>query len=468
MLIRNAQVDGRGRCNVRLRDGRIAGFPHAPPPTEPGFDARGGRLLPGIEDPHLHLLAAVAAQGSIDARELGREELQARIDAGARLGAVRVVGYPGEERELLDAPALDALCPDAPLRVQYRSGGLWVLNSAALAAHFDAGGRDGAEFERDASGRVTGRVWRGDRLLRRGVPDPGAVAAYGARLAGHGVTAITDASADTDAAQAAVIAAVAAGLPQRLTLMGDDSLVPDPRFTVGPVKILLDEAALPPLDELLSRFDRARAAGRRIAIHCVTHAELALALAAFAAHGAERGDRIEHGALIDAAAIPVLAELGLSIVTQPGFVRAHGDRYRALVPAGEQADLYRLRSLVDGGVRVSLSSDAPYGPVDPWLGLRAAVTRRTRSGATLGRDESLAPELALELLLGGRRLDVGAPADLCLLRPDARPDDPAPVARTFIAGREVHADPDASAGHADPRAFVTRPEPAQERKEWPP
>lgn len=466
MLIRNVWVDGRGHCHVRLRSGRIAGFPRAPMPAEPGIDGQGGRLLPGLEDPHLHLLAAVAAQASIDARGLGQDELRARIHAHATRGAVRVIGYPGEERALLDARALDAIRADVPLRVQYRTGGLWVLNSAALAAHFDSGGRDGPEFERGADGRANGRLWRGDHVLRRGGVDAAAVAEVGARLARHGITAITDASATTDTAQAGVIAAAAAAahLPQRLTLMSGGALAADPRFDVGPVKILLDDAALPPLDALLGRFDVARAAGRNVAIHCVTHAELALALAAFATHGAVPGDRVEHGALIDDDTIPLLAELGLTVVTQPAFIHAHGDRYRATVPDDEHRDLYRLRSLVAGGVRLRFSSDAPYGPLNPWRGLRAAITRRTRAGATLGADEALAPALALGLLQGGQRLEVGAPADLCLLRPAAMPGDLDPVARTFVDGREIYR----SAGAvAAPPAFNRRAMPGSQRVESP-
>jgi predicted amidohydrolase YtcJ len=55
--------------------------------------------------------------------------------------------------------------------------------------------------------------------------------------------------------------------------------------------------------------------------------------------------------------------------------------------------------------------------------MRAAVTRRTAGGAVLGCGERLGPEEALALFLaplerpGGtpRRVEAGAPADLCLL-----------------------------------------------------
>lgn len=41
------------------------------------------------------------------------------------------------------------------------------------------------------------------------------------------------------------------------------------------------------------------------------------------------------------------------------------------------------------------SSDAPYGPVDPWLAMRTAMERRSASGAAVGKDESISALSAL-------------------------------------------------------------------------
>jgi predicted amidohydrolase YtcJ len=81
--------------------------------------------------------------------------------------------------------------------------------------------------------------------------------------------------------------------------------------------------------------------------------------------------------------------------------------------------------------------------------MRAAVARRTESGAVIGRDEALTPEAALALYLADpldlrqqRSLAVGAPADLCLLdRPWTQARDrlrAQDVAMTWIAGSVVH------------------------------
>jgi predicted amidohydrolase YtcJ len=74
-------------------------------------------------------------------------------------------------------------------------------------------------------------------------------------------------------------------------------------------------------------------------------------------------------------------------------------------------------------VALAAGSDSPYGPSDPWLGIRAAVERRTAAGSPIGEGERLNPERALALYQGPlsdpggppARVAVGRPADLCLL-----------------------------------------------------
>lgn len=69
------------------------------------------------------------------------------------------------------------------------------------------------------------------------------------------------------------------------------------------------------------------------------------------------------------------------------------------------------------------SSDAPYGPVDPWLAMRTAIDRRTATGAVVGKDESVSALSALRAYVNspqeawrdevGPR--VGDPGDLVIL-----------------------------------------------------
>jgi predicted amidohydrolase YtcJ len=222
---------------------------------------------------------------------------------------------------------------------------------------------------------------------------------------------------------------------------------PDGVFVVGPAKIVPDERDPPPLDDMVAWIEAARRQGRATAVHCVTAAELALALAAFEAAGPGRGDRIEHGGVVGPDAIPVLRRLRVTVVTQPGFVLERGDRYLAEVDPADQDDLYRCASLLAAGVPVAASSDAPYSTPDPWLAMRAARDRLTAAGRPLGAGEAVSPRAALDLFLGAfddpggppRRIAPGEAADLCLLKaPLAEALDvltPDLVWATVVAGR---------------------------------
>ena len=338
-----------------------------------------------------------------------------------------MVGYEDSSLALLDRYALDRIVDGRPVRVQHRSGGLWVLNSLALS---QVGAADDTApcIERDSAGELTGRLWRADDWLRsRAQRSPPSLAGVSSSLAAFGVTGVTDASVTNDPAQALYFAnAVRAGeLKQKLCLMSGGPLEPpdDGAFRVGPVKFVLDDHALPDIDEIITRVAWAHISGRAVAVHCVTAGELAFALAAFAQTGTIDGDRIEHGGVVPRQAVPVIARRGLTVVSQPGFIFEHGDRYLEDVDPVDAPYLYPCASLIDAGIRVGGSSDAPYGTPDLWTALAAAVDRTTRAGRQINADEGIAPGRALSLFLGDfadpggppRRLHVGMPADLCLL-----------------------------------------------------
>ncbi len=431
LILRNVEVGGRSGLDVRVADGRIAAIGARLPGPGWAVDGGGGALLPGLADHHIHLLGLAAQQDSVDLSDVSRpDDFATRITQatdGKPEGAwIRATGYHERMAGELTRRDLDQLAPRHRLRLQHQTGALWILNSAALAS---LGPEDlPACVERDQQGALTGRVWRGDAWLRGriGAQIP-PLAPVGRQLAAWGVTHLTDASVTTDAGAAALLAEAfrKGDLPQHLTLMsgGDLKAPDDAAFAVGPVKILLDDHDLPDLDDFIGRIAEARDWGRSVAVHCVAAGELALSLAAFESAGALPGDRIEHGGVIPSSAILSLREMGLTVVTQPGFVRDRGDRYLTEVAVEEQADLYRCASLLAAGVPVAASSDAPYGPADPWLGMTAAIGRRTRLGHALGTRERVSPKRALALYLDeasapGRRprpVTVGAPADLCLL-----------------------------------------------------
>jgi predicted amidohydrolase YtcJ len=465
ILVRGAEVHGRAHVDVRIAGGVVTEIGDRLP-TSAGqevLDARGGALLPGLCDHHLHLHAMAAASASVQCGPPAittPPELAAALAGGPRGedGWVRGIGYSQDVAGLLDAAGLDRLHRDRPVRIQHRSGALWIVNTAGARA-LGLAGAEHPGIERDSQGQPTGRLWRADgwlrtRLPRAHLPD---LRSTGARLARLGITHVTDATPDLDgAAIGAVRAAMAAGaLPQHVQLLGVPPgwaapAGPHPP-AAGPFKIIIDDAALPAIDTLTERIRAVHGHGRAVAVHCVTREALVLLLAVLDEAGAGPGDRIEHAALVPAGLISRLRDLGLTVVTQPGFLAWRGDDYRRDVPAAEHADLYRARSLLDAGVGCAVSSDGPYGPADPWAVISAAVHRCTPSGHVVGPAERLTPAQALAGYVSPpdspgaapRRVAAGSPADLVLLRAPLAEVLAAPsadlVAATLIDGAVVPA-----------------------------
>lgn len=446
MLIRNAEV-----WNTPWRDVRIEGTlitatgALSPCPGERVIDAGGGLLLPGLHDHHIHLAALAARDTSVscgpplvsDAEKLA-EALKVPGNGWLRATDFHESVLGGT---LPDAVMLDRLVPDRPLRMQHRTGRMWLLNTPALDSLLAiAAPPPGLERE---GGRFTGRLFDEDAWLRRTLGGtPPDFAKTSARLATFGITGLTDMSPRNGPGIAQHFAQQRASgaLRQSMTLAGSPDLADAVRqgWHLGPVKLHLHENALPDFDAALALVAEARRQARSIAVHCVTEVELVFTLALLETAGTLPGDRIEHVSIASPDLVARMHALGLAACVQPHFIAERGDRYLADVDARHHADLYRLRSLQAAGIPLCGGSDAPYGDADPWRAVKAAVDRRAPNGVVIGTHEALCPEQALALYLADpidlsrqRRIAAGEPADLCLL------DRPWHEARERLDSRDV-------------------------------
>ncbi len=305
------------------------------------------------------------------------------------------------------------------MRIQHRSGAMWILNSAALTRVGLADHPDGRLHSADD--------WA-DALPRRAT----ALADITHRLAGYGVTGITDATPDLTADDVVTLSVVhrRGEIPQRLHFL-------------APGKRILHDDRLD-VDELIGWVGDHHDDDVPVALHCVTHAQLVVALAALRSAGGHPRDRIEHAAVVPDDMVADLVDVGVTVVTQPNFVAERGEHYLRDVPADEHAQLWRVASLLRAGIPLAASTDAPFGGMDPWAAMRAAVHRTTAGGDVLGPDERISADEALRLFLGHpdrpsvpRTVDVGQPGDLMVLTPRARVQTLASdmVATTIVGGR---------------------------------
>lgn len=404
MLIRRAALlDGRitdirvGARIEELGDGLVAER------GEGVLYAGGGAVLPGLHDHHVHLRSAASA---LDSFFVGPPGVSTKAQLTQLLsnatpgpdGWIRAVGYHESVAGELDRTALDAVVRDVPVRIQHRSGVLWILNSEAL-------GRVGMAEHPDGRLRSADRAWS-DALARRETD----LAELGRRITATGVTGVTDATPDLDADDMVAL----------LVAHRRGEFRPRLRFLSPGKKILQDDRL--DLEGLTQWITDHHDAGRPVAVHCVTAAQLVVTIAALRAAGSHPMDRIEHAAVVPDDSLADLADLGVTVVTQPNFVAERGDQYLAEVPAAEHGQLWRVASLLNAEVPVALSTDMPFGHGDPWTAMRAAVHRTTPSGAVLNANECVSALTALTMFLGrpdqpgrARTVEPGEPGDLCVL-----------------------------------------------------
>ena len=413
MLIRNVEVYDE-ICDVRTNGKIITKIaPHLDGIAD--FDGKGGALLPGLHDHHIHLNATAAAMNSVRCGlpDVGTEDelIEALQKPGE--GWLRGVGYHHSVAGEIDRDWLDANGPDRPIRIQHRSGRLWILNSWAM---------DMLELTEP----LDGRLYDSDHLIKRaGFPD---LKPLIKQLKSWGITGVTEVTPSNGLAEFENYLNQASGL--NLSIMGNAELTGLDHARRGHLKLHYHDHDLPPLADLAREIGDAHEAGRPVAAHCVTRAELMMTLAAIEEAGPLKGDRIEHAAIADEAAIEWMQKLGVIVVTQPNFIAERVDSYLKDVPKTDHAHLWRLKSLADAGLPLAAGSDAPFGDPNPWKAMAAAVKRPPGF-----EHEAISSEEALALYTkpaddaGGnpRRVAVGEPADLIVLD------------RSWVAAREEFA-----------------------------
>jgi predicted amidohydrolase YtcJ len=138
--------------------------------------------------------------------------------------------------------------------------------------------------------------------------------------------------------------------------------------------------------------------GWRIATHAIGDVAIDQVLSIYERLDPARGltHRIEHFGLPTRQHLARAAALGVTAAPQAIFIRSLGRNFRSYLPDALLPRAYPIRAMLDAGVRVALSSDAPVVEDDnPLAGMMAAVTRRDSEGALIAPEQAITAGEAL-------------------------------------------------------------------------
>lgn len=124
----------------------------------------------------------------------------------------------------------------------------------------------------------------------------------------------------------------------------------------------------------------------QLAIHAIGDKANDWLLSVFADAASENGkwdrrSRIEHAQHLSPTAISKFKELGVTASMQPYHAIDDGRWAEKRIGAERIKTTYPFRSLLDANANLTFGSDWTVAPLDPLLGIYAAVTRRTIDGA---------------------------------------------------------------------------------------
>jgi len=212
-------------------------------------------------------------------------------------------------------------------------------------------------------------------------------------------------------------------------------------------------------DELFALFAEYHNAGWRICTHAIGDAAIEQVVSLYERlprFPYQGRHRIEHVGLPSKSHLQRMAKNGAIVATQPIFFDELGDNFDAYLPESLETRVYPIREMLDAGLTVAFSSDAPVVRNDaPLKGVECAVLRKTAGGKTILADQVVTAEEALyaytvgsaeaageELTRGS--IQPGRWADFVVLSDDPTRVAPTEISKitveeTWLAGKQVYA-----------------------------
>jgi predicted amidohydrolase YtcJ len=404
------------------------------------IDLEGRLVLPGFTDSHVHFLVYALRRHQVVLDGVDDwEEVRRRIRAGVERTAPGewVLGWGWNQNLWGDGtfPSkgdLDDIAPHNPVvltRTDFHT--LWVNTLALERAGITAETPDLPEsrIDRDpATGEPSGilREWGAMRLIEDVIPIPNdnavdtALRETIAEAHQLGLTGVHDMRVETEklntlrafqrlCRRGELTLRVSCALPvdrlDEAIAVGLGSGLGDATLRIGGIKVFTDGSmgsgtawmlepyaddpnnyglAVTPREQLCDIARRAEQAGLSLIIHAIGDRAIreVLDVLAEVKSNSRAGlrHRIEHTQIIHPDDIPRLAQLGVIASMQPVHVKDDWPVADRVWGHERSRTAYALRSLLSAGTHLALGSDCPVAPLNPLLGIQAAVLRQNEKG----------------------------------------------------------------------------------------
>ena len=475
--------------------------------AEQVVDLEGKILMPGFIDSHIHIRGR--PQRYIELSEVTsiaeiKELITAKIE---EIGEGEwITGYGWSEDELDEGRRplrwdLDEVAPDNPVTLTRAGGHSAVVNSLALEladVTVDTPQPEGGVIEKDQNGELNGVIRERQEIVGRLVPDStydeliASLEVNLNALLAKGITSIIDASKTTGDYLMFEELYANAELPLPRSALQfqwrNPQAIADLKarvgdgnefLKIGPIKVFADGGFTGPAAytlepyvnqgeyrgylnmpeaELVSHLNEIHDAGWQMGIHAIGDAAIVLVVNTLA-DTLERNPRQDHRHYLNHFSMrppdltmELMAEHDIHITQQPNFTYTLEGRYAENLDGWRLQHNNPLRSPMDHGITVAISSDIL--PIGPMVGLYAAVTRKGMSGDVYGPDEAITMEEAIRgyTILGAYlnreeevkgSLEPGKYADMVVLSDDLLTIDPerimdVAVEQTYVNGELVY------------------------------
>jgi predicted amidohydrolase YtcJ len=403
------------------------------------IELQGKRVVPGFNDAHVHFFTGGSGIASVQLRDARTpEEFRNRIrDYAAKLPKGRWILNGNWDHEnwsparLPTRKLIDDVTPDNPVFINRLDGHMVLANSLALklaGVTRETADPPGGTIVRDSNGEPEGVLKDAAmNFFSKVIPNPGAdeiadaIRAAMRYAAENGVTSVQDMSASPDVLS--VYQKLLASdeltvriyglqpLPEweRLSRVGVRAGFGNEKLKIGALKGFADgslgsttalffdpylddpkTSGLPsdemfPEGKMLKNILAADKAGLHVAVHAIGDRANKTILDMFVEVEKQNGKRdrrlrIEHSQHLRPEEIKRFAGQQIIASMQPYHAIDDGRWAENRIGPERAKGTYAFRSILDAGARLAFGSDWFVAPMEPVLGIYAAVTRRTLDG----------------------------------------------------------------------------------------